>query len=48
MEEETEKDGKKWSFTQIAFISRFTKNPDSYPANSLKRNTVSTSLEKKV
>ena len=40
MEEvEVKKDAERRLFAQIVVISRFTKNPDSYPANSLKRNT---------
>ena len=39
MREEAKKDGKKWLFTQIVVISRFTKNPDPYPIDSLKSNT---------
>ena len=39
MEEvKAKKDGQRWLFSQIVVISGFTKNPDSYPANSLKRN----------
>ena len=37
--EEAKKDGKWWLFAQIVVISRFTKNLDSHPVNSLKRNT---------
>ena len=37
MEEvEAKEDGEKWLFAHIVVICRFTKNPDSYPANSLK------------
>ena len=32
-----EKDGERWLFAKIVVISRFTKTPDSYPANSLKK-----------
>ena len=32
-------DGESWLFAQIVVISRFIKNPYSYSANSLKRNT---------
>ena len=37
--EEAKKVDERWLFSQIIVINRFTKNPDSYPANSLKRNT---------
>ena len=48
MEEmEARKDVERRLFPQIVIISRFTKNPESYPVNSLKRKHlgVSTSLE---
>ena len=32
-------DGKRCLFSQIVVISRFIKNPDSYSANSLKKDT---------
>ena len=31
------KNGNRWFFNQVVVTSRFTKNPGSYPANSLKR-----------
>ena len=40
MEEmEARKDVERRLFSQIVIITRFTKNSDSYPVNSLKRNT---------
>ena len=33
------KDGERWLFAQIVVISRSIKNPYSYSANSVKRNT---------
>ena len=38
-EVEPKKNSERWLFAQTAVISSFTKNPDSYPANSRKRNT---------
>ena len=39
VEAKKKKNGERWLFSQIVVISRFTKTPDSYPANSLKKNT---------
>ena len=40
MEEvEAKKDGERGLFSKIVVISEFTKNPESFPTNSLKRNT---------
>ena len=38
MEEvEAKKNSDRWLFAQVAVIRRFTKNHESYPANSLKK-----------